>query len=415
MTEQASTERKGGWLNKGIIGVGAASFFSDSGHELVTSLLPSFLSAVLHTGPAALGAIEGVSDALTGLAKLAGGPLSNEPARRSKLASGGYLVTGIATAAIGLATAVWQVALLRAFAWASRGIRSPARDTLLVSLTPRSAYGRAAGIERAGDNAGAIVGPLLAAGLVSILGLRTAILVSFIPSFLAVAAITVAARQARHILHQPTARRTLTFNLGELGHSGAAKGLLPVSCFELGNLATTLLILRATGLLTTTGRDPGSAAALAILFYAAHNAAASLAAILGGYFVDRASARNVFAAGAGIYVSAYLLFAFPPAGWAPALIAFVLAGVGIGCAETAETAAVAHALPDHLRGNGYGILGLVQSAGDLGATLVAGALWAIFSPSVAFTYAAAWMLASVLLAPQLRTHPPADPPNAPSD
>jgi MFS family permease len=401
VTDTAPVGRDERWLNKGILGVGAASFFSDAGHELTTSLLPSFLGSVLHTGPAALGAIEGVSDALVGLAKLAGGPLSNEPSRRAKLASGGYLLTAIATAAIGLTTAVWQVAILRGVAWASRGIRSPSRDTLLLSITPRTAYGRAAGIERAGDNAGAIVGPLLAAALVGVLGVRTAILLSFIPSLFAVVAITLAARQAREALQQPAGRRTLGFNLGELRRSGAARGLLPVSCFELGNLATTLLILRASELLTSDGRDPGAAVALAILFYAAHNGAASVASLVGGQLVDRINARTVFATGAAVYVGAYLLFGFAPAGWPGALAGFLLAGVGIGFAETAETAAVAHALPDRLRGNGYGILGLVQSAGDLGATLVAGVLWAVFSPAVAFTYAAVWMLASVLLAPKL--------------
>ncbi len=392
------------WLNRGIIGVGAASFFSDSGHELTTALLPSFLTSVLHAGPAALGAIEGVSDALVGLAKLAGGPLASEPSRRARLASGGYLLTGLATAAIGATTAVWQVSILRALAWASRGIRSPARDTLLVSITPQTAYGRAAGIERAGDNAGAIVGPLLAASLVGLLGVRNAILLSFIPSLLAVAAITLAARQARHMLLQPSRRRTLSLNLRELRQSGAAKALLPVSCFELGNLATTLLILRATGVLAAEGRSPTAAATVAILFYAAHNATATLASLLGGHLADRISARAVFGTGAAVYVAAYLLFAFAPGGWPAVLIGFLLAGVGIGFAETAETTAVAHALPDHLRGNGYGFLGLVQSLGDLGATLVAGALWAVFSPAVAFSYVSAWMLASVLLAPQLRRH-----------
>ena len=119
--------------------------------------------------------------------------------------------------------------------------------------------------------------------------------------------------------------------------------------------------------------------------------------------MDRVSARIVFGAGAAVYVAAYLLFAFAPGGWVGVLVGFLLAGVGIGFAETAETAAVAHALPDHLRGNGYGFLGLVQSAGDLGATLVAGVLWSLFSPAVAFNYVAVWMLASVLLAPQLRS------------
>lgn len=136
------------WLSPGVADVAAASLFSDAGHELATSLLPTFLTSTLHAGPAALGAIEGVSDALVGLSKLAGGPLANDPARRGRLASGGYLGTAIATAAIGLTTAVWQVAILRAVAWASRGIRSPARDMLLTDLTPKSAYGRAFGLER---------------------------------------------------------------------------------------------------------------------------------------------------------------------------------------------------------------------------------------------------------------------------
>ena len=62
------------WLSSGVADVAAASLFSDAGHELATSLLPTFLTSTLHSGPAALGAIEGVSDALTGLSKLAGGP-----------------------------------------------------------------------------------------------------------------------------------------------------------------------------------------------------------------------------------------------------------------------------------------------------------------------------------------------------
>ncbi|WP_125613194.1 MFS transporter [Specibacter cremeus] len=403
----------GKWLNRGIVGVGGASFFSDAGHELVTSLLPSFLTATLHAGPAALGAIEGASDALMGLSKLAGGPLSAEPSRRARVASGGYLVTAVATALIGVCTMVWQVAGLRALAWAARGVRSPARNALLVSITPRAAFGRASGIERAGDNAGAIVGPLLAGLLVGVIGVRSAILVSFIPSVFAAVAITVTARAARRVLAAPEGRARLGFNLRELRDSGAARALVPVAFFELGNLATTLLILRATGLLTGEGRDPAAAAALAIFFYAAHNAAATVAALLGGHLVDRYGPRVVFAAGAAVYVAAYLLFGFSPHAWGPVLAAFILAGAGIGCAETAQSAAVALALPDRLRGNGFGVLGLVQSAGDLGATVTAGILWAAFSPTIAFGYAAAWMLASIACSGALRpARPPVNPPPA---
>jgi MFS family permease len=384
------------WLTRGVAGVAVASLFSDSGHEVATSLLPSFLTSVLHAGPAALGAIEGTSDALVGLSKLAGGPLAVDAARRGRLASGGYLGTAVATAAIGAATAVWQVAILRAAAWVSRGLRSPARDSLLVSLVPRTAYGRAAGLERAGDNAGALLGPLLASLLVGLVGIRYAIGFAFVPGVLAAVAITLAAREAGRAVGAPQGRQRLSFNLRELWRAGLARALAPAAAFELGNLAATLLILRATDLLQADGRSLTSATSVAILLYAVHNGIAALAAFAGGHLTDRLGPRVVFGSGSAVYVGAYVLFAVGPSTWPLLLIAFALAGIGIGFAETAQSTTVALLLPDRLRGNGFGLLGLVQSVGDLGATVVAGLLWAAVSPAVAFGYAAAWMGLSVL-------------------
>jgi MFS family permease len=397
----------GPWLTRGVVSVGAASFFSDAGHEIATSLLPTFLTSTLHAGPAALGAIEGTSDALIGLSKLAGGPLSNDPGRRARLVSGGYLATAIATAGIALTTAVWQVAILRALAWVTRGLRSPSRDTLLVSLVPREAYGRATGVERAGDNAGAVLGPVLASLLVAVVGIRYAIGLAIIPGLFAAVAITLAAREARRTLRTPTARRTLSFNLRELRAAGLMRALTPAALFEFGNLATTLLILRATDLLHADGRSLTTATSIAILLYAGHNASAALASLAGGYLADRSTPRLVFAAGAAVYIGAYAVFAVDVHAWPVLLIAFLLAGTGIGFAETAQSTTVALMLPDHLRGNGFGVLGLVQSVGDLGATLVAGLLWATISPTAAFSYAATWMIASLIASALLSARSPA--------
>jgi MFS family permease len=294
---------------------------------------------------------------------------------------------------------------LRALAWVSRGIRSPARDMLLTSLAARDAYGRAFGVERAGDNIGAIIGPLAASGLVAALGIRHAILLAVIPGVLAAAAITVAARDARRTLGDTAARRTLTLNVRELAHAGLARTLTPVALFELGNLATTLLILRATDLLHAdgTGRSLTAATSLAILLYAGHNAAATVGALAGGHLADRVDPRAVFAAGGVLYVAAYALFAAGLTAWPVLLVAFLLAGIGIGFGETAESTVVARGLPERLRSNGFGILGLTQAIGDLGATVVAGVLWATVSPLAAFAYAGAWMAASVISAGLLRT------------
>ena len=389
------TDREAHWRTRGVVSVAATSLCSDTGHEMTTSPLPTFLTSVLHAGPGALGAIEGASDALIGLSKLAGGPISADPSRRARVASGGYLITAVATGAIAITTAVWQVAVLRAAAWASRGLRSPARDALLISLVPRSAYGRASGLERAGDNTGALLGPLLAAALVGTLGIRHVMLLAALPGLLAVMTIGVAGREARRSLSHPNGPRTLTLNLRRLREVGFARTLAPIAPFELGNAATTLLILRATTVLAGTGRSLTSATSTAILLYAAHNLTAAATALGAGHVIDRTSPRVAFGAGALAYVAAYAAFAGASSGVPVLLAGFVLAGLGIGVAEPAETTMVALALPDALRSNGFGVLGLVQSLGDLGASLVAGVVWALLSPSVAFGYLAAWMVVAV--------------------
>lgn len=393
----------GRWLTRGVGSVGAASFFSDAGHEVATSVFPSFLTSVLHASPGVLGLIEGVSDAVMGAAKIAGGPLADDPRRRATMASGGYVTTAVATSAIGLATTVWQAGVLRAVAWAARGVRSPARDALLASLVPPNAYGRAFGLERAGDNLGAVAGPLLASVLVAAAGIRSAFYWALLPGLLAAVAITVAAREARRTRLQPELRRTKRLNLRVLRRAGLVRALLPVTLFEVGNVAATLLILRATQLLHHGDRSLTAAAALAIFLYAAHNAAATIASAGGGHWIDRAGPRVVFVVAAALYIGAYGMFAVSWHTWPPLLVAFALAGAGIGLAETAESTLVAQQLPDHLRGSGFGLLGAVQSGGDLAASAVVGLLWTLVSPAVAFGYAASWMVAAATVGWASRT------------
>ncbi len=85
------------WLTRGVGSVGLTSFLSDAGHELATSVLPSFVTVTLRASAGALGLIEGISDALMGLAKLFAGPVANDESKRLGIASGGYLATAAAT------------------------------------------------------------------------------------------------------------------------------------------------------------------------------------------------------------------------------------------------------------------------------------------------------------------------------
>ena len=394
-SRSGSAGRRPPWVSPGVASVGAASFFSDAGHEIATAVLPAFLTGVLGGSAATLGLIEGLSDALLGVAKLVGGPLANQPARRVQLARGGYLLTAVFTAAIGLATTVWQAGALRAAAWVARGARTPARDTMLAGLAPPDAYGRAFGVERAGDNLGAVVGPLLASMLVATVGIRTSFFFALIPGTLAAVSISVAAARARPMATAVRVRERARLELRSLHRAGLFRPLLPVALFELGNITTTLLILRATQLLEQGGRSPTAAASVAILLYAGHNLTAAIVALAGGAWVDRRGPRLVLAAGAGAYVLAYGGFAFPIHHWPLLAGCFCLAGAGIGLAEPAESTLVARLLPDRLRGSGFGLLGGLQSAGDFLSSAIVGLLYVMATPTVGLAYAAAWMVLAV--------------------
>src|SRR5215210_9091199 len=169
MTERAGTTSElPPWFTPGVAGIGGASLLSDLGHEVPTALLPAFLTSTLGAPAAALGLIEGIADGCAGVARFAGGALADDPARRRRSALGGYTATAVLSSLIGVSTAAGQVGALRAGAWAARGLRVPARNALLADAVPPAAYGRAYGFERALDNLGAIIGPLIGIALVGL-------------------------------------------------------------------------------------------------------------------------------------------------------------------------------------------------------------------------------------------------------
>lgn len=384
------------WFTPGVRGIGAASLLSDLGHEIPTSLLPSLLTVTLGAPAAALGLVEGIADGLAGAAKFAGGPLGDDPHRRRTAAVAGYTATAVLSAAIGGATSVAQVAVLRAGAWASRGLRVPARNALLADVVHPSAYGRAYGFERAMDNLGAVGGPLLAILLVAVVGTRWAITLSVIPGLFAVLAILYAIRKAPKLTDRP--RRPLRFQVRPVLRGRLGRLMVGITFFEVGNVAATLLILRATEQLTPDlGID--RATALALLLYTGYNLAATVASIPAGRISDRlgtSGPQRVLFAGVVLFGLAYAGFAANTTSTWLLLAPFLVAGVAIGFVETAEHAAVAADAADHIRGSAFALLAAVQSFGNLVASAIAGLLWTLVSPTAAFIYLIAWMSAAAI-------------------
>jgi MFS family permease len=268
----------------------------------------------------------------------------------------------------------------------------PARNALLADVVPSAAYGRAYGFERAMDNLGAVGGPLLALALVAAFSVRTAILLSIIPGLLAVVAILYAIRHTARPTQQE--RRPLRIRIRPVVRGDLGRLMIGIGAFELGNIAATLLILRATDLLEP-GHGQHNAVQIALLLYAAYNLAATIASVPAGRLVDRRGAVLVLAAGVACFGLAYVGFAATGASIAILAACFVAAGVAIGCVETAEHAAVARLAPEDLRGSAFGLLAAVQSFGNLVASAIAGVLWTLVSPAAGLLFAAALMVVAL--------------------
>ena len=144
------------------------------------------------------------------------------------------------------------------------------------------------------DNLGAIGGPLLAIGLVALVGVRAAIGLSVIPGLLAALAIIYAIRHtatARQRASQPIRLRIRPVLRGHLGRL-----MIGVTAFETGNAAATLLILRATDLFDP-GRSQTAATQLALILYVAYNIAATLISIPAGRHGDRSNPSGSWLSG----------------------------------------------------------------------------------------------------------------------
>jgi MFS family permease len=202
--------------------------------------------------------------------------------------------------------------------------------------------------------------------------------------------------------HEPIRLRVRPVLQGQLGRL-----MYGVAAFELANVAATLLILRATELLTPS-HGSGAATRIALALYIAYNAAAALVSIPGGHLADRRGESRVLLGGVACFVAAYLGFAFAGPTIAVLAPAFVAAGVGIGLVETSEHSAVAGLAPLRCRGSAFGLLAAVQSIGQLAASAIAGLLWTLASPRVAFLYLVGWALVALVLFARVRPRPGPD-------
>jgi len=150
------------FLPRTVVIFGLVSFFNDAASEMITPLLPLFLTVTLGAGPAVVGLVEGVAEASASLLKLYAGYLADRGWNSKKLVLSGYGLSNICRPIIGLAFSWSWVLFFRFLDRVGKGIRTSPRDAMIAMSTENHQRGRAFGFHRALDHAGAVVGPLIA-------------------------------------------------------------------------------------------------------------------------------------------------------------------------------------------------------------------------------------------------------------
>lgn len=381
-------KKRSAWLNGTVLGIGMASLLSDLSHETVTSLLPGFL-ATLGAAAAALGTIEGVADGLSSVAKLYGGWWTDRLRRRKPLCAAGYGVMAAATVVIA-AAGHWLLVLSgRTLAWVARGLRTPPRKALLAEAVPADSYGRAFGFERTMDTLGAVLAPvatllLLKAGFAP----RELMLWATLPALLAVAAITLLVRETP--AREPHPRR-MWDSYRDLP-TPFLRLLRWIALFGAGDFAHSLMVLYATSALASRHGAAG-AAGTAVALYALHNICYAAASYPAGWLADRWPKHRILSAGYALGALTALWLAWGGASLPALALAFSLGGVYVGMEETLEDSMAAQLVPAQQRGAGFGLLSIVNGAGDLVSSILTGWLWSVAGPAVAFSLAGMLMLA----------------------
>jgi MFS family permease len=370
--------------------IGLISLFNDSASDMIYPLVPLYLASVLMAGPRALGIIEGIAEATASLLKLFSGVIVDRTRRAKPWVVAGYALAGFARPLIAFAGS-WLVVLALRFAdRVGKGLRTSPRDALLAGSVDSAVRGLAFGLHRAMDNAGAVVGPLMAALL---LGLGWALRDIFLFTLVPAALCLILALLLREPKADGARARPPAFSWRMAGLPPAFRRyLLVMALFTLGNSSNMFLLLRA--------RELGLSEAQVPLAWAAVSAIAMLFSTPLSALSDRIGRVRLIVAGWCAYGLFYLGLGFMPPGTPFMLFGlFAFYGIFMAATEGVEKALVADLAPKDRLGTAYGWFNLTAGVMLLPASLLFGVLYQQAGALAAFAFSATCALTAAILLP----------------
>ncbi len=360
--------------------LGAVSFFNDVASEMLYPIMPIFLTQVLGAPVAVLGLIEGISDGSAAIFKIIFGRWSDRLGKRKPFVFFGYSASAVSKLVIALSN-IWGVVFIgRVIDKFGKGLRTGARDALLLDASNEKNRGLVFGVHSSMDSAGAVVGPLIALVLLHTFNgnIRRILFVAVIPTLIGVLLISFV-RETKH----PKTEKVSTTPLPKMSLKTLPKELkiflVASGLFSLGNSSDSFLILRSKNL--------GLSLSFVVLAYVVYNIVYTVASIPAGSLADKIGPKRVFIAGVIIYVLVYIGFAFNKS-TANIWWLFAVYGLYIALTDGVSKALVGQYISKKEAGGIYGLLQTINSAGILLASIVGGLLWSTIGPWATFAFGA---------------------------
>lgn len=374
-----------------VVLLGVVSLLTDVSSEMVASVLPLYLTAVVGLTPIAYGFLDGIYQGVSAFVRLAGGYAGDRGGQPKWVAVLGYAVSALSRIAMLPAAGFAAITAVVTADRLGKGLRTAPRDALIAAASEPGVLGRSFGVHRALDTFGAALGPLVAfALLATVPGSYDSV---FVVSF-AVAVVGVAVL----VLFVP--------NL-ETATRGARLGLRRIAAEVAGpRLRRPLLAAGLFGLLTVGDgflylalqeRDDFAAIWFPLLYVGTSTAYLTLAVPL-GRLADRLGRAHVLVAGHVALVACYLLAAMPSGGlW---LTLAVLLGLGVYYAATDGVlpALVSRLVAAEARGSGIAAAQTVVVLARFGSSIMFGLLWSARGPAWSLLLFAALLAAAVPVA-----------------
>ena len=366
-------------LPRTVLILGMVSFLNDAASEMITPLLPLFLTATLGAGPAVVGLVEGVAEATASLLKLVSGRLADRGWNHKRLVLGGYGLSNLARPLIGIALGWGWVLVLRFLDRVGKGIRTSPRDALIAASTPDERRGKAFGFHRALDNAGAMVGPLAAFALLSHgVGMGQVFLWSLLPGVLVLIFLIWGLEDTPSPAPQGT---QAPLRWGRLDHR--VRGLIMAAGgLALASAPEAFLVLWAS--------DRGLTLAWIPLIWAAASAVKAVVAAPAGMLSDHFGRPPVLLAGWSLRIVFLIVLALTTHGSNNMVTWMTFLGYAgaLAATEGAERALIGDFTPGNERGTAFGLYHMTVGLAALPGALIFGGVWQLWGSTTAFLLAA---------------------------